>query len=43
MLIVREAGGMVEPLNPAGDILADGEIVCSNEALFNGFAKVARG
>ncbi|MCX8225107.1 MAG: inositol monophosphatase family protein [Sulfitobacter sp.] len=43
MLIVREAGGMVEPMNPAGDILADGEIVCANEALFSGFAKIARG
>ncbi|MBQ0804946.1 MULTISPECIES: inositol monophosphatase family protein [unclassified Sulfitobacter] len=43
MLIVREAGGMVEPMNPNGDILADGEIVCANEALFSGFAKIARG
>ncbi|WP_372988987.1 inositol monophosphatase family protein [Sulfitobacter sp.] len=43
MLIVREAGGMVEPLNPEGDILQDGEIVCANEALFSGFAKIARG
>jgi myo-inositol-1(or 4)-monophosphatase len=43
MLIVREAGGMVEPLNPAGDILADGEIVCANESLFSGLAKLARG
>ena len=43
LLIVREAGGIVEPLNPAGDILADGEIVCANEALFTGFAKLARG
>jgi myo-inositol-1(or 4)-monophosphatase len=43
LLIVREAGGIVEPLNPAGDILADGEIVCANETLFTGFAKLARG
>ncbi|MBA99218.1 MAG: inositol monophosphatase family protein [Sulfitobacter sp.] len=43
MLIVREAGGMVEPLNPAGNVLEDGEIVCANEALFSGFAKIARG
>ncbi|HDY96227.1 MAG: inositol monophosphatase [Sulfitobacter litoralis] len=43
MLIVREAGGMVEPLNPEGNILDDGEIVCANEALFSGFAKIARG
>ena len=43
MLIVREAGGMVEPLNPAGNILDDGEIVCANEALFSGFSKITRG
>ena len=43
MLIVREAGGMVEPPNPEGNILDDGEIVCANEALFSGFAKIARG
>ena len=42
MLIVKEAGGLVEPLNPAGDVLADGEIICSNEAIFSGFAKVIR-
>ena len=43
MLIVREAGGMVEPMNPAGNILEDGEIVCANEALFSGFSKITRG
>jgi myo-inositol-1(or 4)-monophosphatase len=43
VVIVREAGGFAEPLNPAGDIIADGEIVCANEAIFNTFAKVIRG
>ena len=43
MLIVKEAGGLVEPINPAGDILHDGEIVCSNEAIFSTFSKVVRG
>jgi myo-inositol-1(or 4)-monophosphatase len=43
MLIVKEAGGLVEPINPAGDIMADGEIVCSNEAIFSTFSKVVRG
>ena len=43
MLIVKEAGGLVEPMNPAGDILQDGEIVCSNEAIFSTFSKVVRG
>ena len=43
MLIVREAGGMVEPLNPEGNILDDGEIVCASEVLFSGFSQIARG
>ncbi|KAJ02548.1 inositol monophosphatase [Sulfitobacter mediterraneus] len=43
MLIVKEAGGLVEPLNPAGDVLTDGEIICANEAIFSNFAKVVRG
>lgn len=43
MIIVREAGGLVEPLNPAGNVLEDGEIVCANEAIFSSFAKVIRG
>lgn len=43
MLIVKEAGGLVEPLKPAGDILQDGEIVCANEAIFSTFSKVVRG
>lgn len=43
VIIVREAGGLVEPLTPSGDILADGEIICANEPLFSGFAKIIRG
>lgn len=43
LVIVREAGGMVEPLKPADHILDDGNIVCANEAIFSGFAKVLRG
>jgi myo-inositol-1(or 4)-monophosphatase len=43
MLIVKEAGGLVEPMNPAGDVLTDGEIICANEAIFSSFAKVVRG
>ena len=42
-LIVREAGGLVEPLDPAGDLLADGSVICANDALFDSFAKVIRG
>lgn len=43
VIIVKEAGGLVEPMNPAGDVLGDGEIVCANDAIFTGFAKVVRG
>jgi myo-inositol-1(or 4)-monophosphatase len=39
---VKEAGGLVEPMNPSGDVLEDGEIVCANEAIFTGFAKIVR-
>ena len=43
ILIVKEAGGFVQPLNPEGNILEDGEIICANEPIFDQFAKVIRG
>ena len=43
LVILREAGGLVQPLDTEGDILADGDIICANEALFDPFAKVIRG
>ena len=43
ILIVKEAGGFVQPLNPEGNILDDGEIICANEPIFDQFAKVIRG
>ncbi|SLN28459.1 inositol monophosphatase family protein [Roseisalinus antarcticus] len=42
MVLVREAGGFVEPLDPAGDILADGGILCANEPVFSEFAALIR-
>jgi myo-inositol-1(or 4)-monophosphatase len=42
LVIVREAGGLVEPLNPKGNILEDGEVICANEAIFSSFAKAIR-
>ena len=42
LIIVREAGGIVEPLKVGGDIHADGEVICSNEPIFEAFAKVIR-
>ncbi len=41
-LIVREAGGFVEPLTVGGDILEDGEIICANENMFAPLAKIIR-
>lgn len=41
-VIVREAGGLVEPLSKGGDILGDGEVICANEAIFDKFAGVVR-
>ncbi len=43
LLIAREAGGLVEPITPDGDILKDGEIICANSAIFEKFTKVIRG
>ncbi|WP_368184401.1 inositol monophosphatase family protein [Aestuariibius sp. HNIBRBA575] len=43
LIIVKEAGGFVEPLDPEGDILQDGEVICANEPIFENFAKVIRG
>ncbi|MCL4135384.1 UNVERIFIED_CONTAM: hypothetical protein GTU68_024126 [Idotea baltica] len=43
VVIVREAGGLLQPLDPRGDILADGAVICANEAIFDSFAKVVRG
>jgi len=43
IVIAREAGGLVEPLDENGDILKDGEVICANEAIFGKFAAVIRG
>ncbi|RPE70977.1 myo-inositol-1(or 4)-monophosphatase [Pacificibacter maritimus] len=42
LLLVKEAGGFVEPLVAGRSIVDDGEIICANEALFERFAKVIR-
>jgi len=42
LLIVKEAGGLVEPIKPGNNILLDGEILCANETIFDQFAKVIR-
>jgi myo-inositol-1(or 4)-monophosphatase len=42
VLIVREAGGLVEPLEIGADILADGALICANGAIFESFARIIR-
>lgn len=43
LIILREAGGLAEPLREGKSILADGDIVCANEVIFQKFSKVIRG
>ncbi len=42
LIIAQEAGAFVEPLNPDGDILVDGEVICANELIFEKFSKIIR-
>ncbi|PKQ11157.1 MAG: inositol monophosphatase [Alphaproteobacteria bacterium HGW-Alphaproteobacteria-1] len=42
VIIAREAGALVEPLMPGGNILGDGEVIAANEKIFDKFAKVIR-
>ncbi len=42
VVIVREAGGLIEPLAKGGDILGDGDVLCANEPIFDKFSKIIR-
>lgn len=42
IVIVREAGGLAEAITPDADILETGSVVCSNEAIFDRFARIVR-
>ncbi len=42
VIIAREAGCLVEPITKDGNILEDGDIICSNEPMFDAFAKIIR-
>ncbi len=42
LLIVREAGGLAEALDPARDILDSGEVICANPTIFDKFAAIIR-
>ena len=43
VIVVREAGGLVEPLAPSGDIVESGALICANGPIFNSLSKVIRG
>ncbi|MCJ7871767.1 inositol monophosphatase family protein [Marinovum sp. 2_MG-2023] len=43
MLIAREAGALVDTVQPGGDPLADRNLICANDLIFNQFAKALRG
>ena len=42
ILLVKEAGGLIEPITPGGNLLEDGEILAANGEIFETFAKVIR-
>jgi len=42
LLLVKEAGGLVGPVREGDDILGNGSILCANEPLFEGLAKIIR-
>ncbi len=42
ILIVREAGGFVEAMDPEEQILESGQVIASNEGMFEPFAKLIR-
>jgi myo-inositol-1(or 4)-monophosphatase len=42
ILIVKEAGGLIEPYTPGGNILADGDLICASESIFDPFSKIMR-
>ncbi len=43
LLIVTEAGGLVDTIAPDGNVLEDGEVLCASEPIFAQFAKAIRG
>ena len=42
LLIAKEAGALVEPIDPEGDMVEDGDVIVANEPIFSQFAKVVR-
>ena len=42
VLIVKEAGGLIEPIREGQDMLNDGQLICANPDIFEKFAKTIR-
>ena len=42
IIIVKEAGGLAESMDPEASIVESGEVICANEPIFESFAKVIR-
>ena len=42
LIVLREAGGLASPIDKSCDILGDGEIICSNEPLYETFLAAIR-
>lgn len=42
IIIVKEAGGLAEAMDPEASIVESGEVICANEPIFESFAKVIR-
>ncbi len=42
VLLVREAGGLIEPLREGQNLMEDGHVICANAEIFETFSKVIR-
>lgn len=42
VVIIKEAGGFVEPLTPGNALVEGGDIICANDPVFQPFAKIVR-
>lgn len=42
IVIVKEAGGLIEPFDKDGSVLEDGALICANGEIFDSFSKVLR-
>lgn len=43
IIIVKEAGGLIEAIDPEDKIVESGEVLCANEPVYEKFAKIIRG